>query len=395
MRRLTVALYLGIIAGSLLGLEFRYKLEPGEAYRVISRVSEKVRYGQIEYANTFLNRIAIEVTKREGERVFCEARFVTAAQVGIGWDVYSMEREYESRYWLSPSGKVEIAPEYVMPVVRDVPLFPEEDVQPGDSWVAQGEEVHDFEELGLTRPFRFPILVRYTYEGEVDWKGRRLHLLKVEYPVFHEPSVPDPSPMAPVRIHGYSRQRHYWDAERGMLVYYEEEFAFVLTLKTGDVYEFTGTADAEVVWASPLDREKVREEVEAAIEDLQIPDAEVETSEEGVTIRLENIQFPPDSAVLLPEEQEKLRKIAQILSRYPERDLLVEGHTALAGTPEGRLALSIERAKAVADFLMKLGVRRPEQIVIQGYGATRPIADNATEAGRSRNRRVEITILEN
>jgi outer membrane protein OmpA-like peptidoglycan-associated protein len=90
-----------------------------------------------------------------------------------------------------------------------------------------------------------------------------------------------------------------------------------------------------------------------------------------------------------------LDKIGEILKKYADRDILVGGHTALAGTPEGRLALSRERAGRVADYLIGQGVRAPDRVVVRGYGAERPLADNSTEAGMRRNRRVEITILEN
>jgi len=87
--------------------------------------------------------------------------------------------------------------------------------------------------------------------------------------------------------------------------------------------------------------------------------------------------------------------IAEILKRYPDRDILVGGHTALAGTAEGRQKLSEERAAAVAEYLIDRGARTDTQIVVRGYGAEKPLADNSTEAGREKNRRVEITILEN
>jgi outer membrane protein OmpA-like peptidoglycan-associated protein len=112
-------------------------------------------------------------------------------------------------------------------------------------------------------------------------------------------------------------------------------------------------------------------------------------------ISLENIQFDPDSAVLRPEERPKLDRIAEILSRYPDRDILVGGHTALAGTAEGRMQLSIERAASVAEYLLGKNVRSPDRVVIRGYGAERPVADNRTVEGMEKNRRVEIVILEN
>jgi outer membrane protein OmpA-like peptidoglycan-associated protein len=67
----------------------------------------------------------------------------------------------------------------------------------------------------------------------------------------------------------------------------------------------------------------------------------------------------------------------------------------MAGTREARDRLSLERAEAVASYLIGRGVRSAGNIVTRGYGAERPVASNATDAGRQQNRRVEITILEN
>jgi outer membrane protein OmpA-like peptidoglycan-associated protein len=74
---------------------------------------------------------------------------------------------------------------------------------------------------------------------------------------------------------------------------------------------------------------------------------------------------------------------------------MVSGHTALAGTREGRMKLSVERANTVTDYLLSQNVRSADRVVIRGFGAERPISDNLTEEGMRRNRRVEITILEN
>ena len=105
--------------------------------------------------------------------------------------------------------------------------------------------------------------------------------------------------------------------------------------------------------------------------------------------------FPPDSAYLRESELAKLRSIGEILVNYSDPDILITGHTALAGTQGGRLALSRERAMAVGQYLLELGVRQPDQLIMRGVGASVPVADNATEEGMRLNRRVEITILEN
>jgi outer membrane protein OmpA-like peptidoglycan-associated protein len=90
----------------------------------------------------------------------------------------------------------------------------------------------------------------------------------------------------------------------------------------------------------------------------------------------------------------KLMRIAVILNRYPGRKILVGGHTAAAGTAEGRLRISTQRAQAVADFLVYLDSRRPEDIIVRGYGAERPLETGGTAEGQALNRRVEITILD-
>ena len=144
-----------------------------------------------------------------------------------------------------------------------------------------------------------------------------------------------------------------------------------------------------------MDRAQVVSEIRQELDRLGFEDQAVVEDERGVTIRLDNIQFPPDSAFLWDSEKEKLRAIAGILNKYPDRDILITGHTALAGTERGRLVLSQERAAAVGSFLLDLGVRERDQMTLRGVGATEPVADNSTEEGMRQNRRVEITILEN
>ncbi|MGC9313533.1 MAG: OmpA family protein, partial [Sediminispirochaetaceae bacterium] len=176
---------------------------------------------------------------------------------------------------------------------------------------------------------------------------------------------------------------------------YTEQFSFIYSLSNGDEYEFTGTATTEITETVPMDRTRIAEEVQRRIEEEGVEDTEVSADERGVTLNLENIQFAPDSADLLPGEENKLERIAEILGKYPDRDLLITGHTALAGTPEGRQKLSTDRAAAIARYLLDRGIREREEILIEGKGASEPLADNSTPEGMRKNRRVEITILEN
>jgi outer membrane protein OmpA-like peptidoglycan-associated protein len=142
-------------------------------------------------------------------------------------------------------------------------------------------------------------------------------------------------------------------------------------------------------------REALVAKINSIIKSNRIPNAKAEVTDEGVMIRLSNIQFEADSYTLPESEKEKLREIADILKSIPERKIQVAGHTALAGSVEGQLMVSRERAQAVASYLVLLGARHDSEVTVIAYGAEMPIAGNSTPEGMAANRRVEIIILEN
>jgi outer membrane protein OmpA-like peptidoglycan-associated protein len=142
-------------------------------------------------------------------------------------------------------------------------------------------------------------------------------------------------------------------------------------------------------------REELVEEISTIIEEQQITGVTAEATDEGVMIRLSDIQFRADSAELPNSERLKLQEIANILKNIPEIKLRVEGHTARAGNERSQIELSSQRAQSVAFYLISLGAVKSSNITVVGHGANRPIADNATPAGMAANRRVEIIILEN
>lgn len=102
--------------------------------------------------------------------------------------------------------------------------------------------------------------------------------------------------------------------------------------------------------------------------------------------------FDFDSATLRPAGRDTLRNLASQLTAASATytSVLVEGHTCNIGAAAYNQGLSERRAQSVVDYLVSQGVR-PEAIRSVGYGLTRPVADNATRAGREQNRRVEIT----
>ena len=141
--------------------------------------------------------------------------------------------------------------------------------------------------------------------------------------------------------------------------------------------------------------EILAEEIAVFIEEHEIADAFVEVTEEGVRITLSNISFLADSAVLQQADSAKINDIAEIISAIPDVRLYIAGHSTDIGAPEYLVNLSRDRAQSVANLLVSLGAVMAENVTVQGYGASRPVASNTTREGMAANRRVEITILEN
>jgi outer membrane protein OmpA-like peptidoglycan-associated protein len=126
-----------------------------------------------------------------------------------------------------------------------------------------------------------------------------------------------------------------------------------------------------------------------------IEGATVERIGEGIKITFDSgILFDIDRAALRPEAEENLGKLAVILNKYEDTDILIEGHTDATGTEEHNLDLSERRAKSVASKLATDKVN-PVRFTIMGYGEIQPIATNDTSEGRQQNRRVEIAIMAN
>ena len=111
----------------------------------------------------------------------------------------------------------------------------------------------------------------------------------------------------------------------------------------------------------------------------------------GETVVLRHVQFEQSSYMLLPKSSSELDQLVRVMNRNPQWRIEIAGHTDNVGDPRLNLTLSKNRAKVVAHYLIQSGVA-DHRIDANGYGSTRPVADNTDEKGRIKNRRVEIKI---
>jgi OOP family OmpA-OmpF porin len=109
-------------------------------------------------------------------------------------------------------------------------------------------------------------------------------------------------------------------------------------------------------------------------------------------IVLRGVNFDYDSSVIRPIDRPVLDEAVRQLINNPEIVISVEGHTDAKGTDEYNQALSIRRAEAVFRYLVNKGLA-PERMRVEGFGESRPVAENETDAGRAQNRRVELRIV--
>ncbi len=113
----------------------------------------------------------------------------------------------------------------------------------------------------------------------------------------------------------------------------------------------------------------------------------------GTRVRLDNVQFEFDKSTLLPGYEKELDKLVALMIDFPHLRVEIEGHTDDQGADDYNLRLSDARAKAVVDYLLKKDVEK-ERLTWKGYGESKPLVPNRTEADRAINRRVEFRVTE-
>ncbi|MDB5105485.1 MAG: outer membrane protein/peptidoglycan-associated protein [Fibrobacteres bacterium] len=126
-----------------------------------------------------------------------------------------------------------------------------------------------------------------------------------------------------------------------------------------------------------------------------LKNARVERVGEGIKITFDSgILFDVDSDKLRPDATSNLKNLAQVLNKYDDTEIMVQGHTDNSGSKEHNMKLSDKRADSVGDALKADGVKSG-RIDETGMGETQPVADNGSASGRQANRRVEVAIWAN
>lgn len=128
-----------------------------------------------------------------------------------------------------------------------------------------------------------------------------------------------------------------------------------------------------------------------AQQEMQLKELSARKTDRGMVITLGDVLFNTNQAQLSAGGINNVHKLADFLKKYPQRKVLIEGHTDSKGSSSYNQALSERRAEAVQKALAEMGIDGG-RIAMRGYGESSPVANNETAAGRQLNRRVEIVL---
>jgi outer membrane protein OmpA-like peptidoglycan-associated protein len=126
----------------------------------------------------------------------------------------------------------------------------------------------------------------------------------------------------------------------------------------------------------------------------QLENLQLRETESGVVVTLGDVLFASGQAQLVEGGRSSLEEVVDLLQTEPDKKIRVEGHTDSLGDSDANLLLSAQRAQAVLEALVSLGVAS-DRITASGMGEDFPIASNEDEDGRAQNRRVDVILLDN
>ena len=133
----------------------------------------------------------------------------------------------------------------------------------------------------------------------------------------------------------------------------------------------------------------------AKLENVQVETVEDVNGLEAIKVTFDSgILFDFNKSTLKAEAKQQLDKFAAEMSDMPETGITVYGHTDNVGSEAANKKISLQRAESVGNYLNTKGIAK-DRLTMEGLGFDQPVADNATEAGRAQNRRVEIFITAN
>lgn len=381
---------------------FYFDYSDSKHYRIESQNIQTVyQDNEILQSDTNIqNTIRIRILQRTEDSIVIQG---STEQVEQG--LLIAETNYQ--YSITPQG-IYMEPENEGPTfIQNIPVFPRHELNLQDTWRGSSKEFLSIPLLDVKIPLLMQ--VNYTFEGYSSIPRDYLDENAVTtrpYPVFHarygvKEHLYEHAPLyelpTHLRINADFELLLWWNEEHMRPEYYFETYLISFHYTAG-AKETTVTVEGEVnsqlIPVPDAETKRVEQRLrESLSQDNE--DIALQQDERGLKILLRHVLFKPNSAEPLESIERTLQPVVAALKQEAERRILIEGHTALAGTKVMQKKLSETRAKVIRDYLQEQLGWESELFLYRGWGSEIPRASNKTEEGRKKNRRVEITILEN
>ncbi len=379
-----------LLSSFVYATKFEFINEKGRKYRFKNWNKQEIyRNGAFYRQVEALNKVILEITDVTNEFAMYEGKYHYYEKNPQLNEPFQLKAIYESKFYKNKYGEMKVAPNILMPTLRSVPTFPKEDIKPGYSWKAPGEEIHEGilvrENIIIT-----PIEVNYFYLGDEIINDKLYAKIIINYHVIDYPKN-DPDILS---FTGFSHSVYYWDISNSAPAFYTEEYSFMFTIANGETVLYKGSTEGKVDEIIDIEKKQKEELINEISTKMDINNKDISISDviDGIIVNLGNVLFDFNKYTLKKEYEKKLDALIEVLRQNPSIDIVIYGHTDNIGTEKYNQLLSENRAKAVANYMIKKGLAS-NRISYIGLGSKRPIADNSTEEGRQKNRRVEIKLI--
>ncbi|WP_288694945.1 OmpA family protein [uncultured Brachyspira sp.] len=309
-----------------------------------------------------------------------------------GNSVFHLEEEYSSDFIIHTNGKFEVPYNYFMPNVRHIPTFPDKEISLTHSWNSEAMEIV---KVNNAPNLAMALSADYLF-ANIEINENNDPLAVIQYHIMTDKDLLQAGLSRngyPERIYGFNYGTFLWDMNKNIPVSQTERYQILFgygknlsylslqyKMNIISTYKIYSTITEE---ENEINRKK--------LEDNLNDDVVVDTVPEGLVIRLGEILFDTDSYTLKEDAKDTVDNIINAIKQtYPDREIIVEGHTDNTGEANYNQALSEKRAKTVADYILpKL---EHDKLSYRGFGDKEPIASNDNPDGRQKNRRVDIII---
>ncbi|AHH13664.1 OmpA family protein [Borrelia hermsii] len=364
-------------------LEFKYT--KGSKFRIETTDNQEIYLNEILNSKTKTNiQVSSEVKDVKYDFADIKSYFRVLKRDNES-DVYLLKEEFEGNFSINKQGEYKINNDQKRPSVRGIPRFPKTPISINETWTYPAEEYIQASEISKEiKDFITKFDVNYVYKGKEKIDDKYYDIIHSNYESKYN--------VKNILFSQKVNQIIYFDSQSGNTYKYNDTYVFQIKNGNNNI-KMIGNSSGKIISIELPNDNTIENDVKEYISTKQINSINIEKNENGIKLSLD-IEFYPDSFQIIKKEYNKLKHIANLLEKFKNNNILIEGHTAKFGTEQAMQELSEKRAHSIGNYLLKMKVKNKNQIFFKGWGAKKPKYASSSPLA-SKNRRVEITILNN